>query len=77
MSDAAALPDPYADQPKKWVGRVCRFDHAGARLVGTVTAQKYAGRTPRGALPDYTLTVRGQSGKTLEISLVESRASFD
>lgn len=71
------LPDPYADQPKRWVGRTVRFDHNGARLVGVVTAQKWAGRTPRGALPDYTLTVRGNSGKTLDVSLVESRASFD
>lgn len=59
------------------MGRVVRFDHGGQRLVGTVTAQKWAGRTARGALPDYTLTVRGSSGKTIDVSLVESRASFD
>lgn len=69
--------DPNAGQPAKWVGRTARFDHAGARLVGTVTAQAYAGRTARGNLHDWTLSVRGSSGKTLEVSLVESRASFD
>ena len=69
--------DPYADQPKKWVGKTARFDHAGQRLVGVVIAQKWAGRTARGAIPDYTLTIRGNSGKTLDVSLVESRASFD
>lgn len=71
------IADPWADQPKKWVGRVVRFDHLGQRLTGTVIAHAYAGRTPRGNLPDYTLTIRGQSGRTLDVSLVESRATFD
>lgn len=71
------IADPNADQPKKWVGRVVRFDHAGQRLTGTVVSHTYIGRTPRGALPDYTLTIRGQSGRTLDVSLVESRATFD
>lgn len=73
MTDA----DPYADHPNRWVGRVARFDYDGKRLVGTVTAQRYSGRTERGNLPDYALTIRGSSGATLVVSLVESRASFD
>lgn len=69
--------DPYADEPKRWIGRRCHFLKDGKELIGVVTAQKWAGRTARGALPDYTLTVRGNSGRTMEISLVENKASFD
>lgn len=69
--------DPCADQPKKWVGKRCHFLKDGKELIGVVTAQKWAGCTARGALPDYTLVVRGQSGRTMEISLVENKASFD
>jgi len=69
--------DPYAYQPKKWIGLRCHFLKDGKELIGVVTAQKWAGRTARGDLPDYTLVVRGQSGRTMEISLVENKASFD
>ena len=69
--------DPYHDQPARFVGKRVTFDHAGKRLVGLIEAQVYAGRTVRGAIPDYRLTVRGDSGRTLEISLVESYASVE
>lgn len=69
--------DPYADQPKKWVGRTCSFLKDGKPLIGVVTAQRWAGRNNRGAIPDYTMTVRGASGRTMEISMVENYASFD
>lgn len=72
--------DPYADEPKKWVGRTARFlpigKTHGPQMVGIVIAQKWAGRNNKGSIPDYTLTVRGQSGKTMEISMVENRATF-
>lgn len=68
--------DPYAHQPTRWVGRKVSFEHQGNRLVGVVEQQVYAGRTKRGNIPDWSLVVRGTSGKTLTISLVESYASF-
>ena len=72
--------DPYASEPSKWVGRTARFLPLGvahgAQYVGIVTAQQWAGRTAKGNLPDYRLTVRGQSGNTMEISMVENRATF-
>ena len=76
-----ATADPYADEPKKWIGKTARFlpiGHAhGPQMVGIVTAQRFTGRTAKGNLPDYALDVRGSSGKIITISLVENRASFD
>lgn len=73
--------DPFASEPKKWVGKTARFlpvgKAHGAQMVGIVTAQKWAGRTVKGNLPDWSLDVRGSSGKVITISLVENRASFD
>jgi hypothetical protein len=74
------LIDPHPNH-SRFVGRPISFDHpagdpARKRLVGTVEAQQFAGYKARGAIPDYTLTVRGKSGKTLTISLVESYATF-
>lgn len=67
--------DPHPNT-KRFVGKRCSFDHQGKRLAGVITAQEYIGRTERGAIPDYRLTVRGQSGRTLTISLVESYTSI-
>lgn len=69
----APLEDP---RPGKWKGRRVTFDHNGRRLTGFVLEQTFTGPTTRGAIPDWTLTVAGQSGRTLEVSLVESRADF-
>lgn len=74
--------DPYHDQPRRFVGKRISFNGApgtpvaGKRLVGVVEAQRYAGRTARGAIPDYLITVRGSSGGVLEVSLVESYATI-
>jgi hypothetical protein len=68
--------DPYANQPKKWIGCTAQFLHQGQSLVGIVTAQRFTGRTIKGNIPDYALTIRGKSGKTLEISLVENKATL-
>ena len=74
---ATTAADPYADQPKRWVGKTVRFDHSGKRLVGVCLSHTYTGRTARGSIPDYLLTVRGTSGTMLDVSLVESKALFD
>jgi hypothetical protein len=60
---------------RNWVGLRCSFDYEGKRLAGVVTAQEWLGLTPRGFLPDWRVTVRGQSGKSVTVSLVESYLS--
>lgn len=73
--------DPYASEPKKWVGKTARFlptgKAHGTQMVGIVTAQKWVGRTVKGCIPDYELSVRGQSGKVIQISMVENRVTFE
>ncbi len=68
--------DPFGPGNRRWCGRSIVFEYVGKTLTGTVISQAYAGRTKRGDIPDWTLKVQGASGKTLEISLVESRATF-
>lgn len=73
--------DPFAHDPRRWVGRECTFDlplsdDSTRRATGTVIAQKWAGRTKRGAIPDYTLTIEGRSGTRVNVSMVESHCSF-
>lgn len=72
--------DPHPSGPRRFVGLCISFDHtdAGAsrRLVGTVEQATFVGRTARGSIPDYSLVVRGKSGRALTVSLVESRASI-
>ena len=62
--------------PSQLIGRSCSFDHQGKKLVGTVIEAKDNGLTLRGAIPDLLVTVRGQSGATLTVSLVESYMKF-
>lgn len=59
------------------IGRSVSFDHpdapdVGVRLVGVVTAAKDNGKTARGAIPDFLVTVRGASGATKTVSFVET-----
>jgi hypothetical protein len=73
--------DPHPDGARRFIGRSVSFDDpAGGpsprRLVGMVEAANYTGRTVRGAIPDYSLTIRGQTGKRVTVSLVESHASI-
>lgn len=73
--------DPFADQPRRWVGRQCSFDlplndDTVRRATGTVISQAWAGRTKRGAIPDYTLVIEGRSGKRVSVSMVESHCTF-
>jgi hypothetical protein len=58
------------------IGRTCSFDYAGKRLVGVITEAKDAGLTERGKIPDATCTIRGASGKSVEVSLVEAYVSL-
>ena len=58
--------------PSQLIGRPCSFDHQGKKLVGTVIEAKDNGVTARGAIPDLLVTIRGQSGATVTVSLVES-----
>lgn len=70
--------DPHPAGPARWIGMRASFNYGEPprRLVGIVEASRYIGRTQRGAIPDYELTVRGTSGKTVTVSLVESYASL-
>lgn len=67
--------DPHHNAAR-FVGKVAAFDHAGRRLVGLVEAQRYVGRTPRGEIPNYELSVRGTSGSLLKVNMVESYTIF-
>jgi hypothetical protein len=73
--------DPHPDGPRRFIGRSVSFDDPSRgtparRLVGIVEQATYVGRTARGAIPDYSLTIRGRSGKAVTVSLVEQRASI-
>lgn len=70
--------DPHPGGPARFIGRTVTFTHGNPprRVSGIVEASCYVGRTQRGAIPDYQITIRGRSGKTLTISLVESHATF-
>lgn len=57
------------------VGLPCSFDHEGKRLTGTITAAKANGLTQRGGIPDWLVTVRGQSGRSITVSFVETYMS--
>lgn len=68
--------DPHPAGPSRFVGRVVSFTHDGKRLLGTIEAASFIGYTQRGAIPDYRLTVRGKTGRSVEVSHVESMANF-
>ncbi len=63
-----------------WIGKRCSFNAelggaiGGKVLVGIVEAARYIGKTERGQIPNYSLTVRGASGKTAEVNFVEQYA---
>lgn len=58
------------------VGLKCTFDHGGKRVTGIITAAADNGLTARGQIPDFLVTVRGQSGATVKVSLVETHMSL-
>lgn len=59
-------------KPDDLKGQSVRFNHDGKTLVGVVVDALDNGVTPRGSIPDLLVTVRGGSGRTLTVSLVES-----
>lgn len=67
-------PDPHPSGGSRFIGRQVSFDYGTPprRLTGVVEQAVYLGTTLRGDIPDYQLTIRGQSGTTLSVSLVES-----
>jgi hypothetical protein len=71
------MPEDHSQEPQRnYVGKRCSFDYEGRRLAGVIVSQEYAGLTPRGAIPDHRLVVRGASGRTVTVSLVESYTSI-
>lgn len=59
------------------VGKTVSFDHHSGdgsirRLSGIITEAKENGRTLRGDIPDFLVTVRGSSGATKTVSYVET-----
>lgn len=62
--------------PVDLIGLKCSFDHRSKRLVGIVTAAKDNGLTSRGKIPDILVTVRGDSGQTLTVSMVDTYMTF-
>lgn len=62
--------------PKELIGKQVTFDHDGRRLSGVVTESASTGLNPRGSIPDYTLAVRGASGRIIRLgSAVDSYVS--
>jgi hypothetical protein len=62
--------------PTDLIGLKCAFDHAGKRLVGVVTAAKAGGFAEPGHIPDFLVTARGESGRELTVSMVNTHMSF-
>lgn len=75
-------------EPGKYVGLIAAFYpspgavkncmelNGAKRHVGAVVGTKPNGTTQRGAIPDTLLTIRGKSGRTVTVSLVESYAQL-
>lgn len=71
-------------EPSKYVGQIAAFypkpgavigcvPVAGSiRHVGAVVAVAPTGPTKRGAIPDFAVTIRGRSGRTATVSMVEN-----
>jgi hypothetical protein len=58
------------------IGQRVSFDHDGKRLAGIVTKAESAPAFGPGKIPDFTVWVRGASGRELKVSLVESYMTF-
>ena len=57
------------------IGKPVSFDHEGKRLSGIITDAVKAPNTTVGNIPDFTVTIRGRSGKTITTSFVEAYSS--
>lgn len=70
---------PAQRGPERFVGRRVAFDlpdHPGVRAQGTVIAARDNGVRGRGAIPDFILDVRGQSGRVVSVSIFDSYATL-
>lgn len=69
-------------QEARWIGQRCSFEGelggpmAGKVLVGIVESARYLGLTERGQIPNFSLLIRGSSGKAIEVNMVEQYAQF-
>lgn len=76
------MPNDPKSQEARWIGQRCSFEGelggpmAGKTLVGIVESATCIGKTGRGDIPNFKLTVRGYSGKLLEVNMVEQYAQF-
>lgn len=66
--------DPHPAGPARFLGRHFEFMHDGKILVGVVESASFVGFTKRGNIPEHLAVMRGTSGRTITVSLVESRA---
>lgn len=74
--------------PSPHVGKICAFYTklgqvkgcvplpGATRAIGAVIASKPAPAVMPGNIPNHTLTVRGRSGRTAEVSMVEQHANL-
>lgn len=58
--------------PKELIGLEASFDLDGKRPVGIITAAEKAEPYGPGKIPDFLVTVRGQSGRELKVSMVHT-----
>lgn len=52
-------------------GRIVVFDHEGRRRVGQITRAVPLPPTPRGKIPNMMITVKGRSGREIQVDYVE------
>lgn len=62
--------------PTDLIGLKCSFEHNGKRVTGIITDAKPAEPFGKGRIPDFSVTVRGASGRTLTVSMCESYMSL-
>jgi hypothetical protein len=62
--------------PTDLIGSKCSFEHKGKRLTGIITDAKDNGFAEPGHLADLLITVRGSSGLSLTVSMIDSYMSF-
>ena len=75
-AEATTTTDPHPAGAARFLGLAAIVAHEGRRKRGIICCARYVGRTARGGLPDYEVTLRGASGATVTVSLVESQLSI-
>ena len=69
-------PPPLPPGPERFLNRTVEFDLKGARAQGVVIAARANGVRGKGAIPDFILTVRGKSGRVIDVSVYDTYASI-